>query len=125
MIQLISDDIAITVLEDNPIYKTLKKFHGESFMVYITPKLKSKEIYQAEEKKQILPKKTFNRENIIKEFDDIFIKEEDLKKIPIYLKILRSDLESVLGGEKGEVLFEVEKEGIYKRNGKYLIFNVS
>jgi len=126
MISLINDDVTIVITEDNPVYKNLKRFHGESFLVYVNPQVNKKVVNKVEEKKESLPKKVLSRDGILKEFDSIFLGNDvDNNKIPIFISILRSDLESILGGDKGEVYFDVEKDGVYKRNNKYLITHIS
>lgn len=124
MIRLIHDDVSISVDESNPLYKTLKRFSGESFLVYLQNEIK---INKEKPEKRNLPKQSFLREVIFREFDEIFLDKNDEnedKTNPVYVSILRSHLESILGGETGEVYFDIEKEGVYKRNDKYLIRNI-
>jgi hypothetical protein len=125
MIRLIHDDVSISVDENNPLYKTLKRFSGESFLVYTQSSIK---INKEKPEKKDTPKQSFSREAIFREFDEIFLNKDDTdtenKINPAYVSILRSHLDSILGGETGDVYFDVEKEGVYRRNDKYLIRNI-
>lgn len=124
MIELLGDDFSVQIKEDNPVYKTLKKFAGENVMIYVKPAMGEKKILNEEQKK--LVEKNFQfikNEDVFNKFYRTYpiLKTDDENiKIPIWIKLLENHLTQILGSENGNTKLEKIEENLYKKDNFYL-----
>lgn len=126
MINLSGNGLSIEVEEDNPIYSILSKFEGESFTVIkIEEPEKNEEtknsstLIQEEEEKTY---KTIKRKDVWEKFyNEVPYDTENEKENSLIYVLLKSHVENVLRGDKGDVEFEEVGNKLYKKDGYYLI----
>lgn len=132
MIELLGDDFSIKVTEDNPIYKTLNRFIGESILVYRREKIQPVKEVVDSKKQDTKNNKTASKKYISLDAELLFntlntdfkkwsnIKEENQ---PLAFRLLKNHLEQVLGGVKGKKSVEVVSENIFKSGELYLVLD--
>jgi len=126
IIQLIGDDFSIDVKKDNPVFKTLSKFIGDTVIVF-GKKIKEEQVPDTP-KQQLPPVKlkqvTLSREEVWEKFNNDFthwnLLEE--KEKPVVFVLLKNHVSSFLEGDTGDLLLNEYEENTFKRGNSYLIY---
>jgi hypothetical protein len=122
MIELIGPDFSIKIQDDNPAYKTLSKFVGESVAIHKAQVEANPQEPVEEEKKPPKVYETVDRERVFSEFLNSFPWANlDENEQPLVFNILKNHLTQVLGSEKGSKSMEKIEENIYKSGDLYLV----
>jgi hypothetical protein len=123
MISLIGEDFTIKIEQDNPIYKTIKKFSGETVLIYGNPENKKNENLENEKIPQVFV--NVNNEDVFKEFYSAYPQlnsdNEDDDKIPVWLKLLENHIFQILGAKNGITKLEKTEENLFKKGELYLL----
>lgn len=120
MIYLENETVTLKVTEENPLYKTLIKFSGESFKVNANLNVEEKVESVAEDKPPSYTRRELDRDMVWEDFNNYF--EEYLDPPAMFANILKSHVYSVLDGENGKVVLNEVSPGLYKVNDLYLLY---
>jgi hypothetical protein len=128
MISLIGEDFSVKITEDNPVYNTLKKFSGETVLIYDTPEIKknnkNEEIKESKTKKETLQlDNNIIFKKLYEEYPELLSTEED-KKIPVWLKLIENHVLQIIGSEHGKTTVEKIGNGTYKKGDLFLYMSM-
>lgn len=124
MIQLLGSDFSIKIAEDNPIYNTIKKFSGESVLIYVNPEIiKTKNAAQTTKNDMV----TLKNETVFSELYEIYpeLLDKDNENVPVWIKLIENHVKQILGSETGSTYLEKISENKFKKNDLYLILSPS
>jgi hypothetical protein len=124
MIQLLGSDFSIKIDKDNKIYNILKKFSGESVLIYANPEIKNtKSINTSTEKEMV----TLQNEKIFAELYENYpeLLDKENENVPVWVKLIENHVKQILGSETGTTHIEKIAQNKFKKNDLYLILPIA
>jgi hypothetical protein len=121
MISLIGEDFTVKITEDNPAYNTLKKFSGETVLIYDTPEIKVNK--KAATQRQSYESVKINNEDIFRELYVAYpqLDGDSDEEIPVWMKLLENHVFQILGSKTGFTELEKIAENKFKKGELYLL----